>query len=107
MNINEAQRICREIEAITMGGVKKVSWSELYNSEEELLKDLSKVYVPKNRVPPSYTFKGHEYIYSFATQLQSGKTLSEKQIAQCKRLALQIKKAAAVADYYKDRGIER
>lgn len=45
-------------------------------------------------------YKGYEYIHSFAKQVQNGKTLSEKQIRQCKRLALEIKKAASIKDCY-------
>lgn len=107
MTLSEAQRKCREIEAQYGGNIKSCSWSEIYNCEEEMIADLSKVYVPKNRTAPQYTFIGYEYIYSFATQLQNGKSLSEKQITQCKRMAIQIKKAAAIADYHKERGIER
>ena len=100
-SIKEAARICRELEAATKGGTKKVAWTDLYTSEEELFADLRKVEIPANGEAPSVGFTplytGYEYIHSFAKRLQAGGSLTEKQVTMAKRLALQIRKAAAIA----------
>ena len=98
MTLNNAQAICNELDS-KYGNVKETSWNTIYSSEEEIVDDLKKIYIPKKRVAPPFTFRGYEYIYSFAFYAQKGWTLSEKQMLQCKRLALEIKKAASIADY--------
>lgn len=102
MTINEAMRICSKIEGDferkRLAG-KKVKWDEIYSTEAEIISVLEKIYIPKNRKAPYGTFKGYEYIYSFAYFVQNGKTLSEAQMKQAKRLATEIKKAEAIADY--------
>lgn len=95
MNINEARGICFEIEMACKGK----TWNKIYSDDTELVADLAKVYVPKNKTAPVNTFKGYAYIYSFASAVQSGKTLTDKQLAQAKRIAKEIKKAAAIAEY--------
>ena len=60
---------------------------------------LKAIYVPEDRVAPYLTFKGYEYIYSFASRVQCGGELSAKQMTQCKRLAAEIRKAEAIKDY--------
>ena len=100
MDIRKAQRICSQIDA--KFGVKEVNWEDIYLSEQDIMDDLRKVYIPKDRTAPINTFKGYEYIYSFAFYVQKGWGLSEKQMRQCKRLSKEIKKAAAIAECYVD-----
>lgn len=100
MNIRKAQTICRKIDAQYERLGESVAWEDVYDSEQEMIDDLKKVYIPKDRVAPNSTFIGYEYIYSFAYYVQKGWTLSEKQMKQCKRLAKEIKKASAIAECY-------
>lgn len=101
MTLSQAQKICQEIEAEY--AVKRlqngVKWTDVFSAEQEMLSALGKIYIPKNRTAPVYTFKGYKYIYSFAYYVQQGQALSDKQIKQCKRLAVEIRKAAAIAEY--------
>lgn len=99
MNLHEAQRICNQIDSKYALSIKSVKWNEVFGSEEEMLEALKRIYIPKNRTAPFYTFKGYAYIYSFAYYVQKGWKLSENQLRQCKRLAVEIKKASAIAEY--------
>lgn len=99
MTLSQAQKICTELDAIRLRKANNVKWTELYTNESEIIADLKKVYIPKNRTAPAYTFRGYEYIYSFAYYVNKGWTLSANQMKQCKRLALEIKKAAAIGEY--------
>lgn len=101
MDLIQAQTICNKIDAEyayrqLQGSIK---WTDVFGSEQEIVEALGKIYIPKSRTAPVSTFKGYEYIYSFAYYAQQGRTLSEKQIKQCKRLAVEIKKAVAIAEY--------
>lgn len=99
-----AFRACQELEYTLRDGHqhKQVAWTDVYSSEEELLADLTKVYIPKGRGPMGHCFQGYEFIYSFAYYTQKGWALSAKQMTQAKRLALEIKKAAITATYIKE-----
>lgn len=99
MTLSQAQKICSDVDAKYMASIKKVKWTDIYISEQDMLEELKEVNIPENRTAPSYTYKGYEFIYSFAYYLKQGWKLSEKQIAQCKRLALEIKKAYLIRDY--------
>ena len=100
MNLRKAQTICNQIEA--QYGVGETKWNDIYTSEQELINDLEYVYIPKDKTAPFGTFKGYEYIYSFAYYVRKGWKLSEKQIRQAKRLAKEIKKASMIAECYFD-----
>ena len=101
MNLVQAQKKCQEIEA--KYAIKRlqgsIKWNDVFESEQEILESLEKIYIPKSRIAPAYTFKGYELIYSYAYYVQRGWKLSDKQITQCKRLAVEIKKAAEIAEY--------
>lgn len=101
MNLSQAQKICQEIEAEY--AIKRlqnsIEWTDVFGSEQEMLSALGKIYIPKSRTAPAYTFKGYEIIYSYAYYVQKGWKLSDKQITQCKRLAVEIKKAAEIVEY--------
>lgn len=98
MTLHQAQMTCNQIDS-DFYFFDRVKWTDVFKSEDELIQALKAIYIPKNRTAPFYTFKGYAYIYSFAYYVQKGWMLSAKQITQCKRLALEIKKAAAIADY--------
>lgn len=67
-------------------GLQKLKFEELYNSIDECINELihtSDTIIRKN-------LKGYEFLLSFKNQILNGKTLSEKQIVQIKRLAPEI-----------------
>lgn len=101
MTLKQAQSICNKIEseAVQANNFGQIRWQTVYGSEDEIVADLAKIYIPENRTAPAYTFRGYEFIYSFACYVKKGWTLSKKQMEQCKRLAVEIKKAAAIAEY--------
>lgn len=80
-----------------------IRFERVYNSIEEMLDDLKKIYIPKDRAPYgsdwSPIFRGYEIIYSMAYYVQVGWTLSEKQINLCKKFAVEIHKAAMCAEF--------
>lgn len=104
LNVRKAQRITMELSARFKENLAPVKWSDIYISEQAIMDDLMKVHVPEQGEwnGPLAIYKGYEFIHSFAHQVQSGEELSEEQIVQCKRLALEIKKAASIADCYND-----
>ena len=67
----------------------KVPYTEYFESEEELIETL-KLIIPE-RV--GEYIKGFGFIKGFAKTVRDGKTLTEKQLIQCKRVASQIKLA--------------
>lgn len=72
-------------------GLKTVSWNDIYDSEDELLKDMfhEKIIVDDNS--PHYQFcRGYQYIRGFRSYYMKNGCLTEKQMAQLKRLASEI-----------------
>lgn len=102
MNIREAQRICREVEAQYGAPVKSVKWTQIYSDEQALIKELAGINVPANNIAPAYTYIGYEYVHSFAKRVQDGRELTGGQIKQAKRLALQIHKAYLIREYHEE-----
>ena len=68
----------------------RVSWKTYFESEEEIVKTLELIVT---EIKFEDYINGYEYINSFSKQVREGKTLTKKQITQCKRLASQIKLA--------------
>lgn len=99
MNLKEARKICNEIDSKYRRNGDTVNWSDVFGSKEDMIDALRSIYIPKNRTAPLYTFIGYQYIYSFAYYVKQGWKLSEKQMKQCERLALEIKKASAISQY--------
>lgn len=82
----------------------KYKWSDIYPTEEELISALIRIDVEigEDVIRPTAPFyKGYEFIHSFATQLQKGNQLTDKQMTQAKRLAKEIKKATIVMNHVK------
>lgn len=102
MDSRKAQVIVRKINDQYRNNLNSIKWTTVYDSEAEIVEDLKKIHIPTNgEVNAVYRlYSGYEYIHSFARWVQNGKPLTEKQMKQCKRLALEIKKAAAIADCY-------
>lgn len=101
-DLRTAQVIIRKIDAEYRKNLSPVKWNDVYRLESEIAEDLKNIHIPTKEewFGTNTLYKGYEYIHSFAKQVQSGKSLSEKQMVQCKRLALDIKKAAAIKDCY-------
>ena len=68
----------------------RVSWKTYFESEEEIVKTLELI---TTEIKFEDYINGYEYINSFSKQVREGKTLTKKQLTQCKRLASQIKLA--------------
>lgn len=103
MDIKRARMCCMSLESIAertrmMQGTLK--FNDVYVSENDMIEDLKKVVIPANGVPANGLYKGYEYVHSFAKQVQNGIKLSDAQMRQAKRIAIEIKKAAAIADCY-------
>ena len=73
-------------------GIKKCKWNEIYDTEDELIKDLfsEKVLTDEDTDLQYKIWKGYEYIKSFRKYYQKKGTLTEKQLMQLKRLASEI-----------------
>lgn len=98
-DLRKAQIISRNIENQYRNTFDKtVKWTEIYNSESAIVEDLKNIHIPENKdiTKILFLYSGYEYIHSFAKLAQSNKTLTDRQMIQCKRLALEIKKASAI-----------
>lgn len=73
-------------------GISRMRWNDIYDSEEELIKDLFSSKVLTNEdTPLSYKWcKGYEYIEGFRRYFLRNKALTEKQMFQLKRMAVEI-----------------
>ena len=74
-------------------GLKKCKWNEIYDTEDELIKDLfnNKILTDEDVNVSSYKIcKGYEYIKSFRIYYKKNGTLTEKQMTQLKRLASEM-----------------
>ena len=80
----------------------RVSWKTYFESEEEIVKTLKLIVT---EIKFEDYINGYEYINGFSKQVREGKSLTEKQIRQCKRLASQIK-LAYVKECYNQLGID-
>jgi hypothetical protein len=102
MDIRRAQIIIRKVEGEYVKRIDSVKWNQIYSAEKEIVDDLKNVHIPdaNDWYGIAALYKGYEYIHSFARQVQAGKELTEKQMRQCKRLALEIKKAASIKECY-------
>lgn len=101
MDLRKAQCTVQKV-ANQYASVFSVKWNDIYKTEEDIVNDLKLIHVPdeKDMRNISYLYKGYDFIHSFAKQVQAGKTLSGKQMTQCKRLALEIKKAVSIRDCF-------
>lgn len=67
-------------------GIKRLKFNELYDSIEECISELKEM--PDNII--NNKLKGYEYLLSFKKAILDGRTLSDKQITQLKRLAPEV-----------------
>ena len=88
-DIQELKELKRKIE-FNNATKSRVSWRTYFESEEEIVETLKLIVT---EIKFEDYINGYEYINSFSKQVREGKTLTKKQITQCKRLASQIKLA--------------
>jgi len=79
---------------------KATKWTDVYASEAELIADLSTLHIPgqNEKMPVPAVYKGYEYIHGFAKRVQAGNELTESQMKQAKRLAVEIKIACEIRE---------
>ena len=73
-------------------GLSSCKWNEIYDTEEELIKDLfsEKVLTDEDTNLQYKICKGYDFIKGFRKYYQKNGTLTEKQLTQLKRLASEI-----------------
>lgn len=73
-------------------GIKKCKWNEIYDTEDELIKDLfsEKVLTDEDTSLQYKICKGYEFIKGLRKYYQKNGIFTEKQIMQLKRLASEI-----------------
>ena len=100
--IRLAQRTRFELDNLKWRNNNKLKWNDVYNTEQELIDVLKNLPLIYEKDYPTITppYKGYVYITSFSKQLQAGKTLTNKQITVCKRLAPEIFIASKIKDYW-------
>ena len=93
-HINSLEEMCNLMCGEPEKEVKTMStkWTDIYNSEEELLQDMLKTKSNPNTTYYHQLVKGYEYIESFKAYYQKYGHLTEKQMIQLKRLAPEIHK---------------
>ena len=69
-----------------------VKWNEIYDSEEELIKDMMNCHADENSGEYWKLVKGYVYIASFQKYYTKHGALTEKQMTQLKRLAKEVYK---------------
>jgi hypothetical protein len=102
LDLRQAQIKARQTTNQYKKTIDSVKWTEIYNNEQEIIEDLKQIHIPSN-TELSYIgtlYNGYEFIHSFAKLVQLGKSLKDKQIVQCKRLALEIKKAYSIKECF-------
>ena len=67
-------------------------WNEIYNNEEELIKDMLKAKADEKKYRYGLLVKGYTYINSFQNYYKKNGKLTSKQMTQLKRLAYEIYK---------------
>lgn len=66
-------------------GFQKVSWNELYDTEQEMINDMCRIDYTKYYIHSM--LRGYEYLGSFKKYYLKNGFLTSKQIVQLKRLA--------------------
>lgn len=69
-------------------GVESIKWSEIYQSEEDLVEDLKDIDIDKYK---RRGYKGYEYVESYQKYLVVKGVLTKNQIRQLKRISKWIK----------------
>ena len=77
---------------LSISGLKKCKWDEIYDTEEELIDDLfsEKVLTDEDTSLMCKVCKGYEFIKEFRKYYNKNGSLTEKQMTQLKRLASEI-----------------
>lgn len=67
--------------------VSPIIWTDIYGTEEELLSDLLEIQIRETYPNPT---KGYIYLSGFQAKLKRKEMLTEKQMAQLKRMAKSV-----------------
>lgn len=98
MTLNRKYRVAGEVRARYGGGLRKVRWNEVFSTEEELVEALKDMEIIEEKdMPYTPIYTGYLYINSFSKRVKSGKDLTEKQMTQAKRLAVEIMVAKEIS----------
>lgn len=83
---------------------KSVKWTEVFETETDIVEALKQIPYDVNMMYVSFpcTYRGYEYIHSFARTVQNGNSLSEAQMKQAKRIATQIKVAYEIRNEWRE-----
>lgn len=85
------------------GGTERVKWDSIFDTEQELIEAMfhEKVYTDtyEDGVPYCQLCKGYEYIKSFRKYYTKNGRLTDNQMRQLKRLAVQIAYSIYCAPY--------
>ena len=71
-------------------GLAKVSWDDIFDTEEELIQAMFDEHVVVENAPLHKLCRGYEYIKSFRQYYNKHNVLTEAQVRQLKRLASEI-----------------
>lgn len=71
---------------------RKTRWTDFYNTEEELLRDMLLTLSDEKTTPYYKLVKGYGYIDSFKRYYAKNRCLTPKQMTQLKRLAGEVYK---------------
>lgn len=71
-------------------GLAKVSWNEIFETEEELIQAMFDEHIIVENAPLHKLCRGYEYIKSFRQYYSKNNILTEAQLRQLKRLASEI-----------------
>lgn len=84
---------------------KSVKWTEVFETETDIVEALKQIPYDVNMMYVSFpcTYRGYEYIHSFARIVQNGNELSEAQMKQAKRIATQIKVAYEIRNEWRNK----
>lgn len=98
MTLNKKYRIAGEVRARYGGGIRKVKWNEVFSTEEEIVEALKEMkIIEENDMPYTPIYTGYLYINSFSKRVKSGMSLTDKQMTQAKRLAVEIMVAKEIS----------
>ena len=78
--------------SLSREGLQTCRWNEIYDTEEELIKDLfsEKILTDEDTSLNYKICRGYKFIKGFRKYYKKNKTLTEKQMIQLKRLAGEI-----------------
>ena len=89
--MKEMNEVLKNKLQMSHAGLKSCKWSDIYDTEDELIKDMfnDKLVIDEN-APVYKICRGYEYIRGFRKYFEKNHELIDKQLRQLKRLASEI-----------------